>query len=91
MKANLGWANSQWEVDAYLHYQSASHGIQTEGAVAGLVPVPGFVSMDARAAYKLRDRITWSVAGQNLTQATQRQTVGPSVERRVLGTMTFTF
>jgi outer membrane receptor for ferrienterochelin and colicins len=91
VKANLGWANSRWEMDAYLHYQSASQGIQTEGAVGGLVPVPGFVSMDARAAYKLRDRITWSVAGQNLTQGTQRQTVGPAVERRVLGTMTVTF
>jgi outer membrane receptor for ferrienterochelin and colicins len=91
VKANLGWANSRWEMDAYLHYQNASHGIQTEGAAGGLVLVPGFVSMDARAAYKLRDRITWSVAGQNLTHATQRQTAGPAVERRVLGTMTFNF
>jgi outer membrane receptor for ferrienterochelin and colicins len=91
VKANLGWANRRWETDAYLHYQSASHGIQTEGVIGGLVPVPGFVSMDARAAYKLRDRITWSIAGQNLTHATQRQTAGPAVERRVLGSMTFNF
>jgi outer membrane receptor for ferrienterochelin and colicins len=91
MKANLGWANSRWELDGYLHYQTATQGIQAEGGAAGLAPIPGFVALDARAAYKYRDRITWSVAGQNLTHASQQQTIGPAVERRVLGTISFTF
>jgi hypothetical protein len=55
------------------------------------VPVAGFASVDARVAFKAPSHLTWAVSGQNLTQASQRQTVGPAVERRVLGTMSFTF
>ena len=54
-----------------------------------LVPVTGFVSLDARIAYNETNWLTWSVAGQNLTHASQIQTGGPAVERRVLGSMTF--
>jgi outer membrane receptor for ferrienterochelin and colicins len=91
MKANLGWANERWEIDGYLHYQSGTSGIQRTGIASGLTPVAGFVSMDARAAYKFRNWVTWSVSGQNLTHASQLQTVGPAVERRVLGTMSLHF
>jgi len=63
LKANLGWANSRWEMDAYLHYQTATQGIQAESTAAGLAPVPGFVSVDGRVAYKLNQRFTWSVSG----------------------------
>jgi len=55
------------------------------------LPVARFASMDARVAYKSPGRLTWSVAGQNLTHGSQHQTVGPAVERRVLGTLSFTF
>ncbi len=91
LKANLGWTNDRWEIDGYLHYQSATHGIQVTGITGGLTPVAGFASLDARVAYKLTNLLTWSVAGQNLSQASQRQTVGAAIERRVLGTMTFHF
>jgi outer membrane receptor for ferrienterochelin and colicins len=91
LKANLGWANGRWEMDGYLHYQSGTFGIQQTGSAASLTPVAGFASLDARAAYKFTDFVTWSVSGQNLTQASQRQTAGPAVERRVLGTMSIHF
>jgi outer membrane receptor for ferrienterochelin and colicins len=91
LKANLGWTNDRWEIDGYLHYQSATHGIQVTGLAGGLTPVAGFASLDARVAYKLTNLLTWSVSGQNLSQASQRQTAGPEVERRVLGAMTFHF
>ena len=91
MKANLGWTNDRWEIDGYLHYQSATHGIQLTGTMGGLAPVAGFASLDARVGYKFTNLLTWSVAGQNLSQASQRQTAGAAVERRVLGAMTFYF
>ncbi|MGB8536097.1 MAG: TonB-dependent receptor [Acidobacteriaceae bacterium] len=91
LKANLGWANNKWELDGYLHYQSATHGIQLAVTTGSLIPVASFASVDARVGYKFTNRLTWSAAGQNLSQASQRQTAGPAVERRVLGAMTFYF
>lgn len=90
VKANLGWTNKRWELDGYLHYQSNSFGIQ-EGTPNILIPIPSFVSLDGRVAYNLTNRVTWSVSGQNLAHATQVQTSGPAVERRVLGEMSFHF
>jgi outer membrane receptor for ferrienterochelin and colicins len=93
LKANLGWANDRWEVDGFLQYQSANQGLQPNatGTRTIFIPVPAFAAIDGRLAYKLNQRITWSVSGQNLTHASQVQTSGPAVERRVLGTMTFNF
>jgi outer membrane receptor for ferrienterochelin and colicins len=91
VKANLGWANSKWELDSYYQFESNNHGLQPGGLATVLVPVPEHFSVDARAAYNLTDWITWSVAGQNLTHASQVQTSGPAVERRVLGTISFNF
>ncbi len=90
VKANLGWANRRWELDGYLHYQTASFGIR-DGTPNILIPIPGFVSLDGRVAYNFTNRLTWSVSGQNLTHASQVQTTGPAVERRVLGEMSFHF
>jgi iron complex outermembrane receptor protein len=91
LKANLGWANKRWEIDGYLHYQSQMQGLQSTPTAATLIPVGGFVALDGRIAYGLTSRLTWSVSGQNLTHASQIQTSGPAVERRVLGTMSFHF
>jgi iron complex outermembrane receptor protein len=91
LKANLGWANKACEFDGYLHYQSGTSGIQVAGFAGGLTPVASFASVDARFACKAPNRLTWAVSGQNLTQPTQQQTVGPAVERRVLGTLSFHF
>jgi outer membrane receptor for ferrienterochelin and colicins len=92
VKGNLGWANNKWEIDGYLQYQSLAHGIQaTPAYTTRLVPIAGFAAVDARVGYKWTERWTWSVSGQNLTRASQIQTGGPAVERRVLGTMAFHF
>jgi iron complex outermembrane receptor protein len=92
VKADVGWANAKWEIDGYLHYQSMTRALQpTARASTTLTSVAGFVSLDTRIAYNVANWLSWSVAGQNLTHASQLQTGGPAVERRVLGTMTFTF
>jgi len=91
LKANLGWASDKWEVDGYLQYQSADDGLQATPTAAALTPVPAFVTLDGRIAYNPKKWTNWSVSGQNLTHASQIQTSGPAVERRVLGTLTFNF
>jgi outer membrane receptor for ferrienterochelin and colicins len=94
LKANLGWANNRWELDGFLQYQSTNHGLQPSslyGPGAVLTPIPAFTTIDGRVAYNLNSRFTWAVSGQNLAHASQIQTSGPAVERRVLGTLTFNF
>jgi len=93
VKANLGWASGRWETDAYVYYQSATRGLASlpVGVGSYLTPVPGYVSFDARVAYRLTDWATLAVSGQNLGQSPQQQTSGPKVERRVFATVTVTY
>jgi hypothetical protein len=91
VKANLGWANRKWEIDGYLQYHSSTNGLQPTATAATLTPIAGFVAMDGRIAYNISNRMTWSVSGQNLGHASQIQTSGPAVERRVLGTLSVHF
>jgi outer membrane receptor for ferrienterochelin and colicins len=92
VKGNLGWANNKWEIDSYLQFHSNAEGLVPAAKVGTtLVPFAGFVSVDGRVAYKLSNRFTWAVSGQNLIRSSQIQTSGPAVERGVLGTLTFDF
>jgi len=65
LKANLGWANDNWELDGFLQYQSTNQGLQPKliGQGAILTPIPAFASIDGRVAYKLNRRISWSTSG----------------------------
>lgn len=91
----LGWSRGPWEADAYLRYESAFHGIDKPDPLTDngevLIPIPGYVSADARVGYKLNDRLTFSLAGQNLTSSPQRQTSAPDVQRRITGTLRVQF
>jgi iron complex outermembrane receptor protein len=91
VKANLGWAHDQWEVDLHGQYQSQTFGLVSNGLGATLAPISNWFSTDARVAYKLTDWATLAVSGQNITQSTQQQTAGPKVERVVFGSLTFNF
>jgi iron complex outermembrane receptor protein len=59
--------------------------------MGSLLSISSYVSVDARVGYRLNDRMTLALSGQNLTDSSQRQTVAPEVERRVLGTFTMRF
>jgi outer membrane receptor protein involved in Fe transport len=79
-------------MDGYLQYHSGGNGlVPTATGVTTYTLVAGFVSVDGQIAYNLSERWTWSASGQNLTHASQLQTAGPAVERRVLSTMSFNF
>jgi iron complex outermembrane receptor protein len=95
--ASLGWALGPWETDGYLRYESAFYGIEPAAAdvtaINGetLTLIPSYISVDARVGYKVNNRLTLSVSGQNITHSPQRQTSGPDVERRVIGTLKIKF
>jgi iron complex outermembrane receptor protein len=91
VKGNLGWATRSWEIDGFLHYQSFSQGLQPTATGTALAPIAGFAAIDSRIAYNPKKWTMWSVSGQNLTHRSQLQTSGPAVERRVLGTLSFSF
>lgn len=83
--ANLGWTRGHWEVDSFLKYESKFYGLTFIATGIGLVPVDDYASIDGRVGYKITDRITLSLSGQNLVPSHQRQTVSAEVERRVFG------
>ncbi|HZR34688.1 MAG TPA: TonB-dependent receptor [Nevskia sp.] len=90
-KGQLGWSRGSWEADAFAQYQSHSHGLAAAPSLSGAVvePIAPYLSLDGRIGYQPRPWLTLALSGQNLLQTTQRQTSGPSVERRVLGSLTF--
>jgi iron complex outermembrane receptor protein len=90
-KASLGWTHGNWEANGYLRYESTSYGLTSRFLTGALARIDGYIALDGRVAYKLTDRVTLSLSGQNLTQSSQRQTSGPDVERRVLGSASIDF
>jgi outer membrane receptor for ferrienterochelin and colicins len=93
VNANIGWSQGPWEMDAFMRYESRFFGLvaSVAGQTPSLAPIDDYVSADARVSYKLTDRVTLALSGQNITRAVQRQTSGPDVERRILGTVSVKF
>lgn len=99
VKAGAGWSDGRWEADGFLSWQSRTGGSATPSNAGGInlidtspmqEPVGSFAAVDARIAYKLADWATLQVAGQNLLQRRQKQTVGPEVGRQIALSLTFT-
>jgi outer membrane receptor for ferrienterochelin and colicins len=93
LNGNLGWARANWEIDAFLRYQSSTEALLPIAGVAGttLIPLHGYASVDGRIAYQWNKRWTFAASGQNLFRPQQQQTAGPAVERQLMGSATFTF
>lgn len=91
-KFNFGWSQGRWESDAYLQYQSRTAGLAYNGLVAGtLIPVPAYITSQARIAYQFNAHLGLALSGQNLLHQQQMQTSGEPVQRRWLATLTATF
>jgi iron complex outermembrane receptor protein len=84
VKAGLEWRRGAWEARMAVYYQSATDGIANTLAGGALVPLGSYANMDARIAYRVNDRVTLALSGDNLLQDRQRQNIGPEIERRVL-------
>lgn len=93
INGQIGWSGGPWEVTTYLHYQSRTESLTAApaGRASALTPIGSYLSMDGRLGYKMNRRFTLSVSGQNLLHSQQRQTSGPDVERRVLGTLSVSY
>jgi outer membrane receptor protein involved in Fe transport len=95
LNANLGWSRGPWEADGYLRYKSSFAAVTSAGNPNGgdgfIADISSYVSIDARLGYALNDRVAIAIAGQNVANAEQRQTSSPSVERRLLGTVSVSF
>jgi iron complex outermembrane receptor protein len=91
--ANIGWSKARWEIDGYLRYESATQGLLPlpDMTNTGFTPIPAYVSLDARVAYKPISRMTLAVSGQDISRATQRQTSAQEVPRQVFGSVTVDF
>jgi outer membrane receptor for ferrienterochelin and colicins len=91
--ANIGWSKARWEIDGYLRYESATQGLVPlpDMTNTGFTPIPAYVSLDARVAYKPISRMTLAVSGQDISHATQRQTSAQEVPRQVFGSVTVDF
>ena len=93
VNANIGWSRAKWEIDGYLRYQSATQGLipLPDMTNTDFTPIPAYVSVDARVAYKPIGRVTLAVSGQDISHATQRQTSAQEVPRQVFGSVTVDF
>jgi iron complex outermembrane receptor protein len=86
VNASLGWTHGRWEASGYLRYESSVDGIRGSGGLqsaGALVRIPDYVTVDGRIAYRVTDKLTLAVSGQNLLDSPQRQTSAPAVERRI--------
>jgi outer membrane receptor protein involved in Fe transport len=93
INSQIGWSRGPWEVTTYLRYQSRTRGLTagSSGVSSVLTPIESYVSMDACLGYSINRWFTLSLSGQNLLQPRQQQTSGPSVERRVFGTLSLNY
>jgi outer membrane receptor for ferrienterochelin and colicins len=93
INGNMGWSRGSWEIDWYARYESARDGmLSVLGAIGtALVPLPAYLSVDARVAYQLNKEWTFAASGQNIAHAQQHQTAGANVERLLIGSVTFNF
>ncbi|MFC0388893.1 TonB-dependent receptor plug domain-containing protein [Muricoccus vinaceus] len=80
----LGWSDDRWEVDVFGRYSSSIWGYRAlnEEDVA-YVEVKNYAALAARLGYKLTERMTLSIEGENLLHGRQRQNLAIEAERRV--------
>jgi iron complex outermembrane receptor protein len=91
---HVAWTHGQWEVDAYVRYDSASVGIRGPGPgdfTGSFIEIPGHIRLDARLAYEISPRWRASISGRSLTRPSQRQTGAPEVERQIFATLDYEF
>lgn len=82
--ANAGWRRDALQIDLFGRYSSvfrAYRSLSEEATV--LAEAKDYVSVAARVAYRLNDRLTLALEGENLLHGRQSQTLAAVAERRV--------
>ena len=89
----LGRSWGDFEADVMGRWQSHYDDIALANTLNSLARyrIENYFTFDARLGYKLNDSLTLAVSGQQLNQDHIRQTAGPALERRALGTVSVRF
>jgi len=85
--AGIGYTRDRWELDLMGRWQSSYQDFRASVSNPFLlepVEVRNYLSLNARAAYRLTDNFTVHVSAQQFNASQLLQTAGPLVERRVL-------
>ncbi|SHI69018.1 iron complex outermembrane recepter protein [Roseomonas rosea] len=83
VSARLGWSSGPLELNLFGRYASLAQGYRTVNeADAVLARSKDYVSVAARIAYRLTDRMTLALEGENLLHERQEQTYALKAERR---------
>jgi outer membrane receptor for ferrienterochelin and colicins len=91
LNAHLGYATGPWEVDGYAQYVSHYQVLLSNGTTYNPVGIEGSVNLSARAAYKISDHVTVSLAGTELNHDHVRVTSGPQNERQIFLSLAASF
>lgn len=91
VNAHLGYTNGKWEADAYAQYVSHYDVLLSNGITYDPVEAGGYVSLAGRLGYKLTDKVTVALSGQELNHSDVRETSGPEKERQVFLSLTASF
>ena len=83
LSARVGWGDGPFRADLFGRYATEMRGFRVTGA--GIVPVQAadHVSVSARVAYKITERLTAALEGSSLLHERQRQSIGTEAERRI--------
>lgn len=85
--AGIGYTRDRWELDLMGRWQSSYQDFRASLSNPFLmepVEVRNYLSLNARAAYRLTDNFTVQVSAQQFNASRLLQTAGPLVERRIL-------
>jgi outer membrane receptor for ferrienterochelin and colicins len=87
VKAQVSYEGGPWLATAALRYTSATRQLVTSaldpnGPLA-LVPVADSMAVDAKLAFKVNDRLTFAITGENLTGADGAYLSPAAAERRI--------
>jgi outer membrane receptor for ferrienterochelin and colicins len=91
--AGIGYTWDRLELDLMGRWQSSYRDFQSMPAGLLLTPVEvrNYVTLNARAAYRLTDNFTLAVTAQQFNTSRLLQTAGPPVERRMIAGVTARF
>jgi iron complex outermembrane receptor protein len=90
--AGIGYTWERLEFDILGRWQSSYQDFQsTVGFYLEPVQIHNYVSLTARAGYRLTDHVTLAATVQQFNVSRELQAAGPPVERRVIGSLTAHF
>ncbi len=91
--AGFGYTRDRLEMDLLGRWQSSYRDFETTSSQLLLQPVEvrNYVTLNARAAYRLTENLTAAVTAQQFNMSRLLRTAGPPVERQIIASITVRF